>query len=1028
MNHREHLLSLTILFLLLFAATSTVHAGAVYTVNSAAIGDTCDDVLTLDEATYFAANDFTPTGRGFTPGERAQIQADGWIGGIPCGNYPLTYTPLNTGSDFADDMVFTTAVGTITGVRITLGKNDDIDGLRSDGIKVELSGTGTPGGSRAILIRDDSGSQIRNLKIRNYPSSAIFAQALNGAIFEGLELNNNGGAGLSFGFSSAIGKNSRNVRIGGSQPQHRNLIYANGGDGIVISASPSDDRTNQNITIENNYIGTSNGTSDNGNAFNGIYLENTLRVIVGDLAGSTRNVISGNNQDGIKITGIAAGLNVIVGNFIGVTSAGTAALGNTWSGVSCISGAGSGNFPNEIGRQNLGNVISSNAWGVFISDASTSNNTLKGNKIGTNLSGNLDLGNTNTGVHIAASALNNTIGGGAAADANEISFNGIGINHSGAGGNMIRRNSIHDNDGLGIDLAPAGVTPNDNLDGDGGPNNLQNYPVITFVQAFSNNVTIQGTLHSAPNQAFIIDLYGNAFVDPSGSGEGRTWLGGQQITTNGSGNATFNVALNIPISSVGQWVTATATDASNNTSEFSVARNICASPTASPTSITAPIGGITSSFIFINSTGCAAPTVASNRIWITGVSYMAGTVNFTVATNFGPPRDGAVVATFNNGSGTGTLDFNISQNNGCAYSMTPLQMTRPFVATTGNVINVATSDTNCTWSVTNNAPSWIGITFVDGSGDGNVGFNVFANPGGPRIGTITVGQMTFTVLQAGRPAAFDFNGDGKTEIGVFRPNGTSGAEWWIQSSSAGTVWATTFGTATDVPVPGDYTGDSIADVGYWRPSTGQWNILRSENFTYYAFPFGANGDIPVPADYDGDFKADAAVFRPSNGTWYIARSTGGTTIQSFGQNGDKPVPADYDRDGRADIAIYRAPAGQWWIQRSSAGLFAGTFGTATDKPVPGDYTGDLRADVAFWRPSTGEWFILRSEDFSYYSFAFGTSGDLPAPGDYDGDGRHDATVFRPSSATWFSQRSTAGTLIHQFGSSGDRPVPNVFVP
>jgi hypothetical protein len=109
-------------------------------------------------------------------------------------------------------------------------------------------------------------------------------------------------------------------------------------------------------------------------------------------------------------------------------------------------------------------------------------------------------------------------------------------------------------------------------------------------------------------------------------------------------------------------------------------------------------------------------------------------------------------------------------------------------------------------------------------------------------------------------------------------------------------------------------------------------------------------------------------------------------------------------------------------------VIATTFGGSSDKPVQGDYTGDGKADVAFFRPSTGEWFILRSEDFSFFSFPFGTVGDIPAPGDYDGDGRHDATVFRPSNATWFSQRTTAGTLIQQFGATGDRPIPNAFVP
>jgi hypothetical protein len=146
--------------------------------------------------------------------------------------------------------------------------------------------------------------------------------------------------------------------------------------------------------------------------------------------------------------------------------------------------------------------------------------------------------------------------------------------------------------------------------------------------------------------------------------------------------------------------------------------------------------------------------------------------------------------------------------------------------------------------------------------------------------------------------------------------------------------------------------------------------------------------------------------------------------------GDQPVVADYDGDGKADVGIIRAAAGgaEWWIQRSTAGSLALQFGANTDKAVQGDYTGDGKADVAIWRPSTGEWFIVRSEDFSFYGFPFGVSTDVVAPGDYDGDGKFDATVFRPSNATWFIARTTAGTQIVQFGATGDRPIPNAFVP
>jgi hypothetical protein len=278
-----------------------------------------------------------------------------------------------------------------------------------------------------------------------------------------------------------------------------------------------------------------------------------------------------------------------------------------------------------------------------------------------------------------------------------------------------------------------------------------------------------------------------------------------------------------------------------------------------------------------------------------------------------------------------------------------------------------------------------------------------------------------------RKSLFDFDGDGKTDVSIFRP---SNGEWWYSRSSDGGNAAFQFGNSADKLVPADFTGDGKTDVAFFRPSTGEWFILRSEDGSYYSYPFGTNGDIPAVGDFDGDGKADSAVFRQSDTNWYIRRSSdSGTTITQFGASTDVPVVSDYDGDGKSDITIWRASVGEWWIQKSTdSSVVAFQFGNSSDKPVQGDYTRDGKADVAIWRPSTGEWFILRSEDQSYYSFPFGTNGDVPAPGDYDGDGRFDATVFRPSQSTWYVQRSTAGTLIQNFGIAGDSPVPNAFVP
>ncbi len=293
---------------------------------------------------------------------------------------------------------------------------------------------------------------------------------------------------------------------------------------------------------------------------------------------------------------------------------------------------------------------------------------------------------------------------------------------------------------------------------------------------------------------------------------------------------------------------------------------------------------------------------------------------------------------------------------------------------------------------------------------------------------ISNANFTITAAVATAHPPFDFDGDNKTDLSVFRP---SNGSWWWQRSSDGQVPALVFGSSTDKAVPADYTGDGKADIAFFRPSTGEWYVLRSENSSYYAIAFGLASDVPVPGDFDGDGKADVAMFRTSNNTWYIQKSNGGFDILQFGAVGDKPVVGDYDGDGKADIAIFRpaASGGEWWIRHSSNGsVTAFQFGASTDRPVQGRYTADNKTDVAFWRPSTGTWYVLRSEDGSFYAVPFGTSTDIPVPGDYDGDGRFDNAVFRPSAATWYVDRTTAGILIQQFGVATDTPLPSVYVP
>jgi len=292
-------------------------------------------------------------------------------------------------------------------------------------------------------------------------------------------------------------------------------------------------------------------------------------------------------------------------------------------------------------------------------------------------------------------------------------------------------------------------------------------------------------------------------------------------------------------------------------------------------------------------------------------------------------------------------------------------------------------------------------------------------------------EVPFTVNRA----PFDFDGDNRSDLGVYRQCWTDGIcgegppQWWILRSSDGGPMAFPFATISDLIVPADYTGDGKTDVAVYRGSTGEWIIIRSEDSSIVTLVLENGRGYPAPGDFDGDGKADAAVFDPLRGVWQIRRSSDQSTmVVPFGQYDDRPVVADYDGDGLDDIAVYRRSTREWWLRMSTEGIKVYRFGINgefLDRPVVGDYTGDGKADIAFYHDV--DWYILRSEDDSYYSFTFGQRNNtLPAPGDYDGDGKLDPAVYQQSAGIWFVLGSQTGVQINQFGIEYDRPVQSAY--
>jgi hypothetical protein len=279
--------------------------------------------------------------------------------------------------------------------------------------------------------------------------------------------------------------------------------------------------------------------------------------------------------------------------------------------------------------------------------------------------------------------------------------------------------------------------------------------------------------------------------------------------------------------------------------------------------------------------------------------------------------------------------------------------------------------------------------------------------------------------QCRRPKRADFDGDGKSDISVFRP---SEGNWYLNRSTAGFT-AINWGLSTDTLAPADYDGDGKTDIAVFRPTNADapdFYILNSANFTYSAYWWGLSGDVPVVEDYDGDNKDDVAIYRSSDKFFYVLKSGGGV-INYSGHNlsGTPTAAGDFDGDGLGDFTTY--DGSRFYIALSSFDYNFRFYdlGTPGDKPVSADYDGDGIDDAAVFRPTTGTWMIRNSSGGSR-TVQFGISTDTPVPADYDGDGRADIAIYR--SGVWWINRSTAGMQTTQFGLADDVPVAKSHLP
>jgi CSLREA domain-containing protein len=447
-----------------------------------------------------------------------------------------------------------------------------IDGSTQPGFAgtpvIEIAGDLAGVDADGLWIAGNS-SQIGWLAINRFDRAGIYlvGGGSGGALIVGCHLgvDPTGAVALPnrFGVASNGGSNNQ---IGGTSPSHRNIISGNTSWGITMVGT-------EDTVIEGNYIGLDrSGTVAIPNGYfygNGGVNVNvaTHNNRVGGAGPGAGNVISGNFGVGVYLNEAMnppPANNVVEGNLIGSDASGTVAVPNqrgVWvsSPFNTIGGSALGAGNTIVGNTDTGLLITGGADGTIA----------QGNWIGVNQAGD-SLGNLR-GIRLLTPE-DCLIGGTGPGEANTIAFNTQnGVLATGGLRNEISANSIHSNGGLGIDLDDDGVTPNDPLDADTGPNDLQNCPTIVAAER-----TVDGTqlvvyvdVDSKASQWYEVQYFANDACDPSGSGEGRTYLGTGPALTDASGHYS---GIHTLTTSVGldQLITATATDSlTRDTSEFS---------------------------------------------------------------------------------------------------------------------------------------------------------------------------------------------------------------------------------------------------------------------------------------------------------------------------------------------------------------------------------------------------------------------------------------------------------------------------
>jgi spore coat protein A, manganese oxidase len=313
-------------------------------------------------------------------------------------------------------------------------------------------------------------------------------------------------------------------------------------------------------------------------------------------------------------------------------------------------------------------------------------------------------------------------------------------------------------------------------------------------------------------------------------------------------------------------------------------------------------------------------------------------------------------------------------------------------------------------------------------------------------------------LATDRSFKLDFNGDGRTDIALYREGSRAAgvapqpSYWYFMNTANGETIEARWGRTLDVPAPADFDNDGKTDLAIYRwwdfetGDTNEWWLSKSSggHQVILSYELGYN---KFNRNYLGDGKAEIGQLYQVDvsqtpgencfiSIYFVADLQGNDLRKIVGNTCNSiptPVPGDYNNDSRSEIAVFEDHTYKVWLPPYGPGYTQPDLVQPmdVDSPTPGDYDGDGKTDFAGIKAQNGRmiWRIKQSSTGRLLEVDFGLATDKPVPGDYDGDGWTDIAVWRPSDGTWWIWQTTDAQIVtFTYGLPTDTPLAMPVIP